>query len=194
MKNNKILQDIMMKRVIRLTESGLRNVISESVRNVLNEIKFDYWVSSNDKAMQEAIEILAKGAIDSIIGDDYSYMKNATDLQECDYYDIQTFFSIENDEFYEVIKEPFSIKKFNKDYDFYSTGDIFEEYVSDYWEDVLPEDLVDAIYDRRRAASITHANCYGGGDFEVKRDLEIGTAKKVAEIIKQTIQSMPTDV
>lgn len=123
---------MMMKRVIRLTESGLRNVISESVRNVLNEIKFDYWVSSNDKAMQKAIEILAKGAIDSIIGDDYSYMKNATDLQECDYYDIQTFFSIENDEFYKVIKEPFSIKEFNKDYDFYSTGDIFEEYVSDY--------------------------------------------------------------
>lgn len=183
-----------MKRVIRLTESDLRNVISESVRNILKEIKFNSWVSSNDKAMQKAIEILAQGAIDNIIGDDFSYMKNATDLQTCGYEDIQKFFSIENDEFYKVIKEPFSIKKFNKRYGFYSTGDIFEEYVSDYWEDVLPEELVDAIYDRRRAASITHADLYGGGDFEVKRDLEIGTAEKVAEIIKQTIQSMSTDV
>lgn len=178
-----------MKRTIRLTESELKHMISESVRKVLNEVDFKPWVSSSNSAVEKAVELLSDAAIKQIVGDDFSYLKNATDLQECYFDDLQMFFSIDNSDVWDVVKEPFSIKEFNDEYDYFSTGEVFEDFIKDHWQDVLPPDLVDKIYDRKDVASIIYSDYYGGGGYEAMRDVEIQTCERIAQIIKQKAQS-----
>ena len=178
-----------MKRTVRITESELRHMISESVKKVLNEVSFNAWSSSNDEAVQKAIDLLSQAAIKEIVGDNVDFLKNAVDLQNCDYFDIQLFFSIDNSDIWDIVERPFSIKRVNKKYDYFSVGDVFEDFVEDNWQDVLPTDLVGKLCDRQDVASITHSDYYGGGSFEVMRDIEIGTAKKIAQTIKQMAQA-----
>ena len=177
-----------MKRTVRLTESNLRHIISESVKKILNEVEFNTWSSSNDDAVQTAINLLSQAAIKEIVGDDVDFLKNATDLQKCDYFDIQLFFSIDNSDIWDIVERPFSIKKVNKKYDYFSVGDVFEDFVKDNFQYVLPPDLIEKLYDRQNVASITHSDYYGGGSFEVMRDIELGTAKKITQTIKQMAQ------
>lgn len=53
--------------------------------------------------------------------------------------------------------------------DIINDPDIVELEVHECWQDVLEEDLVNAIYDKYDIACVTHKNCYGGGGYEVLR-------------------------
>ena len=113
----------------------------------------------------------------------YVLIRFSTDLDSCDFTDIQWFFSILSERYFRFTK-PFSIKRFNKENKEYLGHDIFEEYVADNWEDILPEDMVESIVDRMDVASITNRNDYGGGNYEVVRELQLGVAKRVCDKIK----------
>jgi hypothetical protein len=62
--------------------------------------------------------------------------------------------------------------------------DCVENEVEDSWQYVLNDDLLDAVYDRRDVACVTHKYCYGGGGFEVLRQLQMDVRDNVLNILK----------
>ena len=67
--------------------------------------------------------------------------------------------------------------------DILDNPDIVEDEVEDSWQDILKGDLLQAIYDKKDVACITHSDCYGGGGFEVLRELEIDVKDNVLNIL-----------
>ena len=59
-----------------------------------------------------------------------------------------------------------------------------EEEVEESWQNVLDENLVNAIYDKIDAAKIIDKNMYGGGGFEVLRHLEMDVKDNVLNILQ----------
>lgn len=143
-------------------------------------MNIEYWKKKNDESFNKAIDIMADLVIEEFIDPDD--IKNATDLNECDGYDIQLFYDIE---YSPDIDEPFSIKEFNKEKKGHGGHHSpFEEFVRDNWEECLEESILEAVYDRIEVGRIVDKACYGGGGFEVMRDLELGVVKNVAEKLK----------
>ena len=62
--------------------------------------------------------------------------------------------------------------------------DVVEDEVKDCWQDVLDDDLLDAVYDKCDMASVVHKNWYGGGSFEVLRNLQIDVRDNVLNILQ----------
>lgn len=129
-------------------------------------------------------------------------MFNATDLKECDYDDIQTYYSIKDCAYDSLcntlamtidnyVAKPFSIKEFNKKFekDAGNFNYVFEDWITENWENTLPQYLVDAINQQYDVASIINAEAYGGGGYEFIQDLKRCTMKRVVEIIKESILS-----
>lgn len=175
----------MRKKTITLTETKLRGIIKEAVKNMINEsfygdYKSDEYFSIVDK--------LAKYIIDEYI--DLTIFKYATDLQECDYDDIQNFCGLcaqgEYPEDSEESYNEFSIKEWNArhKYSLSRVGMYFENLVSDNWQDWLSEKETEIINDRHDIASISNKYDLGGGGFEALRDFELDVAKRIADIIK----------
>lgn len=171
-----------MKKRIKLTESNIRRIVRESVNRVLKEVDITSWSYSNTDTFTKAIDILSDSVLNNILSGYISELKLATDLDSCDDIDIQYFFSIviENDYSF---TEPFSIKRFIREHS-NEQYDIFEDYVKENWEDILPEDMVEDIYDRRDVASITHSHYLGGGGYEVMHELQAGVRERVYYKIK----------
>lgn len=62
--------------------------------------------------------------------------------------------------------------------------DIIEDEVEDSWQDELSDDLLEAIYDKYDVACVTNKSCYGGGGFEVLRELQMDVRDNVLNILK----------
>ena len=146
------------------------------------------WRAQNDEVMRHAIETLSDAVMHEYVCDDD--LVNATDLDACTIGDIEDFYDITcaggyplHDTMTDELSSPFSVKAFNKKYRNRKKFPIFEDFVKDNWEDILDEETVDAIYDRRDVGSIVDKNAYGGGGFEVMRGLEIAVSKNVAQKI-----------
>ena len=144
----------------------------------------------NNYRKQKYEQIVSKMA-DFIIEDEIddctiSVFKYATDLNKCDYIDVQIFVGLLDIDVVPSENETFSIKKFNKDNKFYASynRDPFEQLVKDNWQDWLDEDEVEFIEDSYNVACVTDKYCYGGGGFEFIADFAIDVAKKIEEFIK----------
>lgn len=162
------------------------------------------WLERNDAAMEKAAGELATGIIEVFIGEvkdlkDDKMLQNATDLQECDGYDIEMFYSLlqkrsELSYDYSYVygnkdSEPYSIKQWNKkEIGYGGVRFIFESWCEEVYEEVLPEDLLKAVRERHDVACIVNSQAYGGGGYEVMQDLYIAAREKVAEIIKQQLK------
>lgn len=106
----------MKKNTIRLTESKLRGMIREVVSNILSESFYNNYKSDEYNSI---VDKLARYLIEEYVGD-LSIFRYATDLQECDYDDIQRFCALyaqgdypdewEDDETGEEGYDEFSIK------------------------------------------------------------------------------------
>ena len=144
------------------------------------------WKKENDKLFAKAIDTMADYAIEQFV--DSNDLVDATDLDECDADDIQFFYDITYNTRYEPEEgKPFSIKEVIKS----NRGPrhaIFEDYAEENWKEYLDDDLIDAVYDRIDVGKIVDKYCYGGGGFEVERDLELGVRDKVAEKIKEKLR------
>lgn len=68
--------------------------------------------------------------------------------------------------------------------DILDNPDIVEDEVEDSWQDVLSDDLLEAIYDKYDVACVTNKSCYGGGGFEVLRELQMDVRDNVLNILK----------
>lgn len=126
-----------MKKVVRLTESDLHNVIKESVNKILKEVNIGAWVEYNDSKYKQAVDVLSQHVIKRLGAE-------------------------------EILENPDSV----------------EEEVGDCWQDVLNDDLLEAVYDKYDVACVSHKNCYGGGGFEVLRELEMDVRDNVLNILQ----------
>ena len=59
-----------------------------------------------------------------------------------------------------------------------------EEEVEESWQNVLDEKLVDAIYDKIDVANVTDKNMYGGGGYEILRNLAADVRDNVLNILQ----------
>lgn len=183
-----------MKRGNKALYEKIMRKIAPEIKRVINEIysgpKYPskYWQNSNDNIIKKAIEDLSDAIIEEY---GTECIENAIDIDKCDSNDIQTFYSIVCDEDSEYINyeisHPFSIKEFNENNKRYGIHSIFEDFVNDYWTDILDDDVVESIYDVVDIASITNRNDYGGGSFEAIRELQLAVADNVANKIKHII-------
>lgn len=141
------------------------------------------WKKENDKLFAKAIDTMADYAIEQFVDSDD--LVNATDLNECDADDIQYFYDILYNTWFEPEEgKSFSIKEIIKS-NRGSRHSVFEDYAEENWEEFLDDDLIEAIYDRINVGKIVGKYCYGGGGFEVERDFELAVKDKVAEKIKE---------
>lgn len=69
--------------------------------------------------------------------------------------------------------------------DMLNNTDIIENEVHNCWQDILTDDLLDAVYDKYDIACVTDKNCYGGGGYEVIRKLEMDVRDNVLNILKR---------
>ena len=150
-------------------------------------MNFEFWKKKNDELFAKAMDVLADYVIEEYVCD--GDLKDATDLQECDGHDIQLFYFLLNDDRFchcpEIPDGSFSIKEFNRRHTGHlGVKGIFEDYAHDIWEDCLDDDVREAVCDRIEVGRIVDKYAYGGGGFEVERDLEIGVRDRVAEKIK----------
>ena len=150
-------------------------------------MNIEFWKKKNDELLAKAIDTLADCVIEEYVGD--GDLDSATDLKACDGDDIQHFYSLVYADSIALRAEwpegPFSIKDFNKEHTGYlSPKSIFESYVHDIWEESLDEDIKEAVYDRIEVGKIIDKYAFGGGGFEVERELELATRDRVAEKIK----------
>lgn len=126
----------MNKKIIRLTESDLHNIIKKSVNKILKEVDLKGWTENNNLAYKQAVDVLSKYVIERFGPED-------------------------------ILDNP----------------DMVEDEVGDSWQDVLDSDLLQAIYDKYDVACVTHSNCYGGGGYEVLRELENDVKDNVLNIL-----------
>lgn len=172
--------------------------VAKIVKRHINE-NYQSWMEENDDMYHQAVDILAEKAIEELIGDleQEQFLANATDLHDCEYYDIELLFSILNDVYEEsenkyfklmdiIEKKPFSIKDMLKRFEgkTYGSVDLFQNWVNENKYDVLDEEMIESLEDRYGVASIVNKKQLGGGGFEMERHLEIDCSKKIAEIIK----------
>lgn len=57
------------------------------------------------------------------------------------------------------------------------------EKCADQWQKYLDDDLKEALQDRVAIAMVVDKNYLGGGGYEIKRDIQIDTRKRIKEII-----------
>ena len=125
-----------MKKLIRLTESDLHNIIKNSVRSILKE-SMEVWKKNNDVLYTNAVNKLSE------------YVLSMYDPED-------------------LIEDPENI----------------EEEVEESWQNVLDEKLVDAIYDKIDVANVTDKNMYGGGGYEILRNLAADVRDNVLNILQ----------
>lgn len=202
-----------MKQTISLNENQFNTLVREIVKKVAKEVtkgvllesdsQIISWAKNNNESFKQAVNIFA----DYIMANDVSAedFVNATDLDQCDGFDFQNFYDIvtynmhstvyqhANREIDKLIQEPYELKKLVKKY-YIPNGmvDVWEQTINDEWVDILEnenrDDLVEAIYDLMDVSRITNKLAYGGGDYEVLRDLQLATVEEVGNRIKAQIR------
>lgn len=159
------------------------------------------WLERNDEAMDKAATILAVAIIENIICDpdklkDEVMLRNATDLAECSEHDICQLYSLLNER-WELSRDydytygklesgPYSIKEWNrKERGHGGVKDLFINWCEENYDEVLPEQLLREVRERRDVACVVNAFAYGGGGYEVMQDLYHAAKVKVAETVKK---------
>ncbi len=208
-KNKIIFLKNMNRKQIRLNESQFNSLVRKIVKKVVKGMLLESdsqvisWAKSNNESFKQAVNIFA----DYIMANDVSVedFVNATDLDQCDGFDFQDFYDIvtynmhstvyqrANREIDKLTREPYELKKLvEKYYIPNKMVDVWEQTINDEWVDILEnenrDDIVEAIYDLKDVSRITNKFAYGGGDYEVLRDLQLATVEEVGNRIKEQIR------
>lgn len=136
------------------------------------------------------VKSAAEKLADSILKDlDWAFLKNATDLNTCEYDDIARIISLAQDDKYlseELTEEPFSIEDICNQKKHYECVDAIDEWVEENWEDYLDETSIDALYDLFDTGGILDKNLLNGGRFESFRDFQNLVSENVINKIKES--------
>ena len=167
---------------IKLNETELKKIITESVKKVIKEYDLSSWSNENDGLFSQTIDKMADYVLENIGAD---YFENAIDLNECDGDDIERLLSCVDDVETGIFDKPYRIKAIVSKYCGRQYVPVMEQMVEENYQDVLDGDLLDAVYDRYDVQSVTGKNMYGGGGYETIKDLSIAVKNKVADKIKK---------
>lgn len=162
-------------------------------RTVFNTKTNEQFSRSADlNRLETTVEAAADELIEYVMENIYwDFLKNATDLNECDDDDITFIISLANNDKYllEDLSEPFSIahiiqmKKHINNY-----IDVIDEWVEENWDDYLQEETVDALYDFFDIGGTLGKNELGGGRYEAFRSFQMLVASKVINQIKENLK------
>lgn len=130
---------------------------------------------------------LAVGVLEDI---DWEFLKNATDLNECDNNEITWIISVANDDKYfldDLNSALYSIKDIFQKKKHIRCVDVIDQWVDDNWEDYLDEDTVDALYDLFDIGGILGKNQLNGGRYESYREFQMLVSDIVISKIKESL-------
>lgn len=130
---------------------------------------------------------LAVGVLEDI---DWEFLKNATDLKECDNNEITWIISVANDDKYfldDLNSALYSIKDIFQKKKHIRCVDVIDQWVDDNWEDYLDEDTVDALYDLFDIGGILGKKQLNGGRYESYREFQMLVSDIVISKIKESL-------
>ena len=139
------------------------------------------------KTAKSAAEKLADGVIENIYWD---FLKNATDLDECDNSEISWIISLANDDEYslnDLNSAPYSIKDIFQKKKHIRCVDVIDQWVDDNWEEFLDENTVDALRDLFNTEAILGKNKLNGGRYESYREFQILVTDNTINKIKESL-------
>jgi hypothetical protein len=149
-----------------------------------------FTAASKFNRITTIVKSAAEKLADSILKDlDWEFLKNATDLNTCDYDDIARIISLAYDDKYlseELTEEPFSIEDICNQKKHYECVDAIDEWVEENWEDYLDENSIDALYDLFDTGGILDKDLLNGGRFESFRDFQNLVSENVINKIKES--------
>lgn len=130
---------------------------------------------------------LAVGVLEDI---DWEFLKNATDLNECDNNEITWIISVANHDKYflnDLSSAIYSIKDIFQKKKHIRCVDAIDQWVDDNWEDYLDEDTVDALYDLFDIGGILGKYQLNGGRYESYRKFQMLVSDIVISKIKESL-------
>ena len=172
----------MKRNIIRLNEAQFKRLVAESVKGVLKEYDLNQWSQGNEDLFLRAVERMTDYVLENIGTD---YFENAIDLNECDGDDIQELLSCVDNIGTDIFDKPYKIKSLISKYCSKYYRPVIEELVEENYQDVLDDELLDAVYDRYDVQSIVNKNAYGGGGYEVLKQFSNAVKDRVADKLKE---------
>ena len=150
---------------------------------------FEQYTALNKltKTAKSAAEQLADEVLENIYWD---FLKNATDLDECDNNEITWIISLANDDQYflnDLDSALYSIKDIFQKKKHIRCVDVIDQWVDDNWDDFLDEDTVDALYDLFDTGGILGKRQLNGGRYESYREFQMLVADIAISKIKETL-------
>lgn len=150
---------------------------------------FEQYTAFNKltKTAKSAAEQLADEVLENIYWD---FLKNATDLDECDNNEITWIISLANDDQYflnDLDSALYSIKDIFQKKKHIRCVDVIDQWVDDNWEEFLDEDTVDALRDLFDTGGILGKKQLNGGRFESYREFQMLVADIAISKIKESL-------
>lgn len=150
---------------------------------------FEQYTALNKltKTAKSAAEQLADEVLENIYWD---FLKNATDLDECDNNEITWIISLANDDQYfrnDLDAELYSIKDIFQKKKHIRCVDVIDQWVDDNWDEFLDEDTVDALYDLFDTGGILGKRQLNGGRFESYKEFQMLVSDIAVSKIKESL-------
>lgn len=139
------------------------------------------------KTAKSAAEQLANEVLENIYWD---FLKNATDLDECDNNEITWIISLANDDQYfrnDLDAALYSIEDIFQKKKHIRCVDVIDQWVDDNWDEFLDEDTVDALYDLFDTGGILGKRQLNGGRYESYRGFQMLVSDIAISKIKETL-------
>jgi hypothetical protein len=147
---------------------------------------FEQFIASN--RIENTVRTAAVKLSDEVLKNIYwEFLKNATDINECDELDIAFVLSLANNDKYireELEENPYSIKEVYEQNKHINLIDIVDSWVEENWENVLDEHEVDTIYDFIEIGGVLGKEYLNGGKVESFGDLQRLVLSNVINQIK----------
>lgn len=150
---------------------------------------FEQYTAFNKltKTAKSAAKQLADDVLENIYWD---FLKNATDLDECDNNKITWIISLANDDKYflnNLEAALYSIKDIYQKKKHIRCVNVIDQWVDDNWEAFLDGDTVDALYDLFNTGGILGKKQLNGGRFESYREFQMLVADIAISKIKNAL-------
>lgn len=150
---------------------------------------FEQYTALNKltKTAKSAAEQLADEVLENIYWD---FLKNATDLDECDNNEITWIISLANDDQYfrnDLDAALYSIEDIFQKKKHIRCVDVIDQWVDDNWDEFLDEDTVDALYDLFDTGGILGKRQLNGGRFESYKEFQMLVSDIAVSKIKESL-------
>lgn len=153
---------------------------------------FEQFIASN--RIENTVRTAAVKLADEVLKNIYwEFLKNATDINECDELDIAFVLNLANDDEYireELEQNPYSIKEVYEKNKQINLIDVVDSWVEENWEDVLNKHEVDTIYNFIEIGGALSKEYLNGGKVESFGDLKRLVLSNVINQIKVNLQQL----